>query len=185
MQIIQVSLQNIKYYERNNKKHPPEQIRQLMNAISEFGFVNPVLLDDDNVLIAGHGRTEAAKTLNLTEIPAIRLSGLSDSQKKALRIADNKIAENSAWDTEALAFELQLLADDGFDMDLLGFSDEELERLTADVDNLSTEAVEVTPKPKRSRIIIDCTESEAEALNIEINSLINSKKYDAETNLIK
>ena len=62
-----------------------------MNAIQEFGFVNPVLLDDDDILIAGHGRTEAAKTLNLTEIPAIRLSGLSDSQKKALRIADNKL----------------------------------------------------------------------------------------------
>ena len=71
MQIIQVSPNKIKYYERNNKKHPPEQIRQLMNAISEFGFVNPVLLDDDNVLIAGHGRTEAAKTLNLDPSPPI------------------------------------------------------------------------------------------------------------------
>lgn len=182
MRIIQVNPSKLKYYERNNKKHPPEQIRQLMNSIREFGFVNPVLIDENDELIAGHGRTEAAKELQLKEIPAIRLVGLTVSQKRALRISDNKIAENASWDVDALTFELEALKLEEFDLDILGFSSEELERLLP-VDVPEDNTLPPTQvKPKTSRIMIDCLDKDAEKLKEDITKLIADRKY-AETEL--
>lgn len=110
---------------------------QVVESIREFGFTNPVLIDEENVLIAGHGRTLAAKSMGLTEVPAIRLKGLSDAQKKALRIADNQIALNAGWDEEMLRLELAELNDLDFELDLLGFSEDELDTfLTASEINL-------------------------------------------------
>lgn len=182
VRIIQVNPSKLKYYERNNKKHPPEQIRQLMNSIREFGFVNPVLIDENDELIAGHGRTEAAKELQLKEIPAIRLIGLTVSQKRALRISDNKIAENASWDVDALTFELEALKLEEFDLDILGFSSEELERLLP-VDAPEDNTLPPTQvKPKTSRIMIDCLDKDAEKLKEDITKLIADRKY-AETEL--
>lgn len=177
MKIIQVNPTKLKYYERNNKKHPPEQIRQLMNSIREFGFVNPVLIDENDELIAGHGRTEAAKELQLKEIPAIRLIGLTVSQKRALRISDNKIAENASWDIDSLAFEIEALNLDSFDLDVLGFSSEELDRLLP-VDSPEDNTLPPTQaKPKTSRIMIDCLDKDAEKLKEDIAKLIVDKNY--------
>lgn len=177
VRIIQVNPSKLKYYERNNKKHPPEQIRQLMNSIREFGFVNPVLIDENDELIAGHGRTEAAKELQLKEIPAIRLIGLTVSQKRALRISDNKIAENASWDVDALTFELEALKLEEFDLDILGFSSEELERLLH-VDAPEDNTLPPTQvKPKTSRIMIDCLDKDAEKLKEDITKLIADRNY--------
>lgn len=116
-------------YARNARTHPEWQIAQIAASITEFGFCNPILVGADNVLIAGHGRLLAAQQLGMAEVPVIRLDHLSDAQRRALVIADNKIAENSGWDEGMLRAELAALADEAFDLDVIGFSDEELGEL--------------------------------------------------------
>lgn len=119
-------------YGRNARVHSPEQIQQLIASITEYGFTNPVLIDENNILIAGHGRTEAAKQMGLDTVPAIRLKGLSDNQKKALRISDNQLALNATWDLDLLAAEISDLQEVDFDIDLLGFDEEFLTDLFLD-----------------------------------------------------
>lgn len=116
-------------YARNARTHPAWQIAQIVNSISEFGFTNPILIGGDGVIIAGHGRLAAAQQMGLEKVPVIRLDHLTPAQQRALVIADNKIAENAGWDEELLRLELAALHDDGFDLDVLGFSEEEMDRL--------------------------------------------------------
>ncbi|EAQ8408576.1 nuclease [Escherichia coli] len=119
-------------YAKNSRTHSDEQVEQLVNSIREFGFTNPVLIDEKNELIAGHGRLAAAEILEMDKVPAIRLSNLSEKQKKAYRIADNKLALNAGWDMQLLAEEVKALMDDDFDIDLLGFNDAELDEMLSD-----------------------------------------------------
>ena len=119
-------------YAKNSRTHSDEQVEQLVNSIREFGFTNPVLIDEKNELIAGHGRLAAAEFLEMDKVPAIRLSNLSEKQKKAYRIADNKLALNAGWDMQLLAEEVKELMDDDFDIDLLGFNDAELDEMLSD-----------------------------------------------------
>lgn len=119
-------------YAKNSRIHSDEQVEQLVNSIREFGFTNPVLIDEKNELIAGHGRLAAAEILEMDKVPAIRLSNLSEKQKKAYRIADNKLALNAGWDMQLLAEEVKELMDDDFDIDLLGFNDAELDEMLSD-----------------------------------------------------
>ena len=116
-------------YVNNSRTHSDEQVAQVAASIKEFGFTNPVLVDKDNMIIAGHGRMKAAMRLGLTEVPCIRLDHLNDFQKKAYIIADNKLALNAGWDNELLRLELGQLNDDGFDLSLTGFDDDELSKL--------------------------------------------------------
>lgn len=124
-------------YARNARTHSPAQVAQIAASIREFGFTNPVLVDQDDGIIAGHGRVMAAQQLGLAEVPCIRLAHLSDAQKRAYILADNKLALNAGWDEAMLASELQALADEGFEMELTGFSQNELEQLTLTQDNES------------------------------------------------
>ncbi|EPE2564268.1 ParB/Srx family N-terminal domain-containing protein [Escherichia coli] len=119
-------------YAKNSRTHSDEQVEQLVNSIREFGFTNPVLIDEKNELIAEHGRLAAAEILEMDKVPAIRLSNLSEKQKKAYRIADNKLALNAGWDMQLLAEEVKELMDDDFDIDLLGFNDAELDEMLSD-----------------------------------------------------
>lgn len=116
-------------YARNSRTHSPEQVAQLARSIAQFGFTNPVLIDEHNTLIAGHGRVMAAQQLGLALVPAIRLGHLSDAQRRAYVIADNKLAEQAGWDMATLAREVEDLSAEGFDLDLLGFGDDELAAL--------------------------------------------------------
>lgn len=116
-------------YAKNSRTHSEEQVDQLVNSIREFGFTNPVLIDENNELIAGHGRLAAAEILELDKVPAIRLTNLTDKQKRAYRIADNKLALNAGWDMQLLAEEVGALMDDDFDIDLLGFNETEIDEL--------------------------------------------------------
>ena len=116
-------------YARNARTHSEEQIAQIAASIREFGWTNPILTDGDKGVIAGHGRLAAARKLELTEVPVIELDHLTPEQKKAYILADNRIALNSGWDEELLKLELQELQGVDFDLDLLGFGDEEIERL--------------------------------------------------------
>ena len=116
-------------YVNNSRTHSESQVSQVAASIKEFGFTNPVLIDDDNMIIAGHGRIQAAMRLGLAEVPCIRLSHLTENQKKAYIIADNKLALNAGWDEELLRLELGNLDENDFDLSLTGFDDDELKNL--------------------------------------------------------
>ncbi|KZK84889.1 Modification methylase DpnIIB [Pseudovibrio sp. Ad13] len=126
MQVEMMSIAMLVPYARNARTHPDWQITQIASSIAEFGFTNPILVGAENDIIAGHGRLLAAQRLELEQVPVIRLAHLSEVQQRALIIADNRIAENAGWDEALLREELAALSDDSFDLDVLGFSDEEL-----------------------------------------------------------
>lgn len=116
-------------YARNSRTHNDEQVAQIMASIKEFGFTNPILIGSDNVIIAGHGRFLAAQRLGMTEVPVIVLPDLTETQRRALVIADNRIALNAGWDEKMLALEIGELKDEDFDLTNLGFTDDELKAL--------------------------------------------------------
>ena len=131
MKIEQVKLDALIPYARNSRTHSDAQVAQIAASIKEFGFTNPVLIDETGSIIAGHGRVMAARKLAIADVPSIRLTHLTEAQKKAYVIADNKLALNAGWDDEMLAVELTDLKDMGFDLDLSGFSTDEIEALLA------------------------------------------------------
>lgn len=116
-------------YINNARTHSTEQIKQIAASIKEFGFTNPILLDGDNGIIAGHGRVMAAELLKMAEVPCVELPHLTPAQKKAYILADNKLALNAGWDDELLEAELKSLEELDFDVDIVGFSDEEMSAL--------------------------------------------------------
>ena len=116
-------------YVNNSRTHSDEQTTQIASSISEFGFTNPVLIDENDNLIAGHGRLLAANKLGIEEVPAIILDGLTKAQKKAYVIADNQLALNSGWDLDTLRLEIETLEELDFDLTLLGFDDDVIEKL--------------------------------------------------------
>jgi ParB-like chromosome segregation protein Spo0J len=122
-------LQDLIPYARNSRTHSDEQVTQIASSIKEFGFTNPVLIDSDGGIIAGHGRVMAAKKLKMESVPVIVLSHLTEAQRRAYVIADNKLALNAGWDDEMLRVEFQELQDLGFDVELTGFSVQEMANL--------------------------------------------------------
>jgi DNA modification methylase len=134
LQIEMMPVERLVPYARNARTHSDEQVRQIAASIAEFGWSNPLLIGEDDVIIAGHGRLMAAQRLGMGEVPVIVLGHLSEAQRRALTIADNKIAENAGWDEELLRTELGALQDLEFDLDLIGFSDEELDGLLGEAE---------------------------------------------------
>lgn len=124
-----VNVDVLQPYGMNSRTHSENQINQIIASIKQFGFTNPCLIDENNNLIAGHGRLAAAKRLELTEIPCIVLKDLTEIQKKALIIADNKLALNAGWDTDILKSELEIIRDSDFDLELTGFDLAEIDEL--------------------------------------------------------
>lgn len=122
-------------YARNSRTHSDAQVAQIAASIKEFGWTNPILVDEEGGIIAGHGRVLAARKLNQGQVPCIVLSGLTEAQKRAYVIADNKLAMNAGWDNELLRVEIDELRGLDFDLDLLGFSQEELDALVPEVIN--------------------------------------------------
>lgn len=116
-------------YVNNSRTHSDEQVTQVAASIKEFGFTNPILVDENNGIIAGHGRLMAAKKLKLEQVPTITLEGLTDAQRKAYVIADNKLALNAEWDFDLLKVEIESLQEDDFKLDLLGFDIDELSEI--------------------------------------------------------
>lgn len=132
---------NVKYrkvedlipYVNNSRKHSDEQVAQISASIKEFGWTNPILIDGTNSIIAGHGRLMAARKLKMEEVPTIELDHLTDTQRKALVIADNKLALNADWDNTLLTIELDELLKDGFALDILGFNEQEIKTIMSDI----------------------------------------------------
>lgn len=129
MQVEQLKVGNLIPYVNNSRTHSDEQVMQVASSIKEFGFTNPILIDDDGGIIAGHGRLMAAKKLGLDEVPCIRLGHLSEVQRKAYVIADNQLALNSGWDLDSLRVEIERLDELDFDMGLLGFDADVITKL--------------------------------------------------------
>ncbi len=138
----------LKPYERNARTHSAEQVAQIAASIVEFGFTNPVLVDSHDGIIAGHGRLMAATELGLKTVPVVVLDHLSDRQRKAYILADNQLALNAGWDTDLLRAELQDLAEQDFDLNLIGFSDDELADLLPDVEELPPEDADADAVPE-------------------------------------
>ena len=133
------STDTLSAYAGNARTHSKKQVRQIAESIERFGFTNPVLVTDEGEIIAGHGRVMAAKLIGLATVPALRLSHLSDAERRAYVIADNKLALNAGWDSEILAIELQALIDLDFDLSVTGFS-------LAEIDLVLDDAREANPK---------------------------------------
>ncbi len=154
IQIEQWPLDRLLPYAANARTHPDEQVAQIAGSIAEFGFNVPCLVDERGVLVAGHGRLLAAQRLGLSQVPVIRLDHLSDAQARAYRIADNQIALNSGWDDALLSAEVARLKEDGVDLELLGFPEDELDRLLAGLDGEKggNEDEDLVPEPPETPI---------------------------------
>ena len=134
MQIETLAIDRLIPYARNSRTHSDAQVAQIAASIKEFGFTNPVLIDAEGGIIAGHGRVMGARQLGLAEVPCIRLGHLTDAQRRAYVIADNRLALNAGWDDAMLALEMRDLMDEGYDVGLTGFQNDEIDDLLAGLD---------------------------------------------------
>ena len=140
-------------YARNARTHSDEQVARIASSIKEFGWTSPILVDGENGIIAGHGRLAAARLLGMESVPTIELSGLSDTQKRAYILADNRLALDAGWDAETLGLELKDLQELGVDLATTGFSDEELAQMLNDVEEHPEEAEDAeVPEPEKNPV---------------------------------
>ena len=151
VEMVQVG--ELKPYQKNSRTHSAEQIDQIAKSIKEFGFTNPILIDGARAILAGHGRKLAAEKLGITEVPCLVIDYLSDAQRRAYVIADNKLALNAGWDEDLLRLELGALSEDGFDLALTGFSDDELAALKLFDDEGSTGNIDDDEAPEEQPAI--------------------------------
>ena len=153
--IERIAVEVLLPYAKNSRTHSDEQVAQIAASIKEFGFNNPILIDKENTIIAGHGRLLAARRSGMDDVPCIRLGHLTDTQRKAYIIADNRLALNADWDTEMLTIELNDLLEDNFALDILGFDADELKALLDPVtptEGLTDEdAVPETPEEPKTK----------------------------------
>ena len=170
MQIQPRPIEGLIPYARNSRTHSDEQVAQIAASIREFGWTNPVLVDGDNGIIAGHGRVLAARKLGMAEVPCIELAHLSEAQKKAYIIADNKLALNAGWDNELLALELGELHAADFDMALLGFDAGELSAamgLDEELDGDAPKIDEGIDYKEKFAIIVECADEAEQQATFE------------------
>tara|TARA_R110000822_G_scaffold65687_3_gene160798 strand:- start:946 stop:2157 length:1212 start_codon:yes stop_codon:yes gene_type:complete len=149
-----ISVKDLIPYANNSRTHSGDQITQIASSIKEFGFTNPVLIDDKGGIIAGHGRAMAAKKLKLKSIPCIELNNLTEAQQKAYVIADNQLAMNSGWDLDVLKLELEHLQEIEFDIDLLGFDDDFLDGLLEEEPSEGLTDEDEVPEPPETPVSV-------------------------------
>lgn len=130
-----VEIDKLKAFDRNPRTHSKEQIQQIATSMTKFGWVNPILVDENYEIIAGHGRLLAGKEIGYTKVPVAQLKHLSKQEKLALLVADNRIAENAGWDEELLQSALEELHDGKFDLSALGFTNKEIEQFKAEFES--------------------------------------------------
>jgi ParB-like chromosome segregation protein Spo0J len=168
VKITQKKVTELIPYVNNSRTHSDEQVAQIAASIKEFGWTNPILVDGKNGIIAGHGRLLAARKLGHKEVPTIELSELTDAQKRAYIIADNKLALNAGWDDEMLKLEIQQLNDLNFDLTLLGFDEVELAKM---FDEVVDEEPEGENYQEVFNIIVECSnEAEQEKIFNRLDS---------------
>ena len=173
-------------YINNSRTHSEEQINQIISSIKEFGFTNPILLEEENGIIAGHGRLMAVKKMGWTEVPCVTIKGLTKTQIKALNIADNQIALNAGWDLEKLKLEIKGLDEDSFNLDILGFNKSQIddflfEEVIGLTDEDSVPEIKEDPKSKLGDIFLLGKHKLMCGSSTDINNLqllINNNKPD-------
>jgi hypothetical protein len=182
MKIEQVSIETLIPYARNARTHTDEQIAAIAASIREFGFNTPVLIDAENGIIAGHGRVMAARKLALEAVPCVRLDHLSDTQRRAYILADNQLAlKGAGWDLDLLSLEIDDLLERHFDVDLTGFSEDDLASLRGDLDVAAKGSLDDTysrkieapiyePKGERPAVSELSDDSKARELRAEIDA---------------
>jgi len=147
-----VNIDKLVPYARNARTHSKEQILQLRASLREFGFVNPVIVDKDLNIIAGHGRILAAKEEGITEVPCVFAEHLTEAQKRAYIIADNRLAMNAGWDMEMLSVEISELQGADFDLSVLGFDEAELSKLMGDIEDVKDDDFDVDEELKKPAV---------------------------------
>ena len=188
---VQIAIARLKPHDRQARTHSNRQIRKIATSIETFGFVNPVLIDGDNSVIAGHGRIEAAKQLGWDKVPTLRVDYLSEAEKRAYILADNRLAEEAGWDQEILAIELQCLIDMDFSVELTGFDLAEVDEII-EVQSKAANAAsgiedEVPPEPEDGQVVsrvgdlweLGSQETDNPATTLETsktNSIVNHTK---------
>jgi len=169
MQVQQYKVEDLIPYANNSRTHSDAQVAQIAASIKEFGWTNPILVDGEKGIIAGHGRLLAARKLEMSEVPVIELNHLTPTQKKALIIADNKLALNADWEQELLKIEIQALSDDDFDITLLGFDEIELGKMFDEMDE--EDDIKAQNYNEVFNIIVECEdESEQEKIFNRLNT---------------
>lgn len=153
LRVVLQSTTTLKPYKNNARTHSAKQIQQIVNSIKEFGFTNPVLVDENSRILAGHGRVLAAQKLGMTEVPTICIRNLTEAQIKAYIIADNKIAANAGWDEKLLAIELQHLSELDFDLDLTGFEMPEIDLIINGADEDDPDPADDAPEPGKGTAV--------------------------------
>jgi len=164
--IEQLSVDSLIPYSNNARTHSDDQVTQIASSIKEFGFNNPILVDKTNGVIAGHGRLMAAKKLGMDTVPCIKLEHLTDAQRKAFILADNKIALNSGWDYELLKVEVENLSDEDFRLELLGFDVNELNTILG-IEEEIKEDKEISDDGNRNLLLVEFDNE------IELENLFN------------
>jgi ParB-like chromosome segregation protein Spo0J len=180
MKIEQIVLDELIPYANNARTHSEEQVLQIASSIKEFGFNAPVLIDKDKGIIAGHGRVMAAKKLGLKEAPCIRLEHLTEAQKKAYILADNRIAMNSEWDEQMLGLEIMNLKDDGFDIDNLGFSELEIKEFLKQIDEVDLPDLPIGDKEPFQQMTFILHDQQAEQVKAAIEKAKKMGPFDSE-----
>ena len=163
-------------YANNSRTHTEQQIKQVAASIQEFGFTNPVLVDEDNGIIAGHGRVLAAELTGLEKIPTITLKGLSETQKKAYIIADNKLALNADWSLDNLKLEIDHLTEIGFDLEILGFDESEFDEIQKGWDT-DIDLPEIT-NSGMAKITVECNEQDKNDVLIIVEEAVKESGID-------
>lgn len=159
-------------YARNARTHSDDQVARIAGSIKEFGWTNPILVDGENGIIAGHGRLAAARKLGMSEVPVIKLDGLSDVQKRAYIIADNKMALDAGWDDELLKIEFEDLKIEGYNLELTGFSEVEIGNVLNGWDSDIPELDSDDEPDTGSRLVLKiAAEDEAQAKEVITNAL--------------
>lgn len=170
-------------FARNSRTHSPDQVQQIVASIKEFGFTNPVLIDGKNEIIAGHGRVMAANESGLKQVPCIMLDHLTDVQKRAYVIADNKLAENAGWDDVMLKAELQDIQAIEFDLSLTGFDADELGDLFSEFDDVKINKVDDRISQAASgALMIECAQRDIVDISNEIGGILS--KYNAKLKVV-
>jgi len=144
-ELVSVSIAELIPYENNAKQHPKDQIEKIKRSIQEFGFVSPCIIDREMNIIAGHGRVEAAKALGMETVPCVFVEGLTEEQRKAYILADNRLTELGGWDMDLVGIELRELATAGFDIDLTGFEIDDVQ--IQDIEDIDLDGEEEEPEP--------------------------------------
>jgi hypothetical protein len=174
-QVEYVAVSALTPYALNSRKHSPKQVKQIAASIREFGFTNPVLIDANDVIIAGHGRVLAAEHLQLDQVPCIRLENLTETQIKAYVLADNKLAENATWDEEMLLLEIEALKAVDFDIDIIGFDVPQLDAVT----NSDSPQPSVLEAPERLKNPDEAFDDYENSTIRQIILILDTEEYDS------